>query len=356
MQSPGRRRALVLAALAAVAAVAAQSAAGVPQALAVLPLPAPGTCILATGNACVPFLVGLEAPAGLALIFDRGEGGFGMLRIPGPGCLDISGTAGGGILICLDGPEGGVRVLAPSRGVSRQVALPDFLGRPEHAVEADLDGDGLPEILTACNEEGFVAATSQGECPRMLLALPESLAKAAVAFDPDGDGDLDIAFCGCWRGTGMVENDGGFELAGRILLDSRGMKDLQPLDFDLDGDCDLVAAACSEQVVLLVENRGRDGWLQTQVPVGAVPKAIAITDLDRDTFPDLVVACAGGDGAALQGLLNPGLSDGGGWTECFSIPGSFTAVAVSGGRTGLVAACSFGPDGSGCLLTIYVEE
>jgi hypothetical protein len=356
MAAPGRRRVFVLATLAAAAAFAASTSAGTPAAPAVLPLPRPGTCILATGNACVPFIVGLEAPAGLALVFDHGDGGFGMLRLPGSGCLDISRGAGGDILFCLDGAAGGVVVLTPEDGGSRRIALPEFLGRPEHAVETDLDGDGVPEILLADFDAGFVAAAGQRPGSPVLLALPESLAKAAVAFDPDGDGDLDVAFCSCWRGTGMVENDGGFERAARILLDSRGMKDIQPLDFDLDGDCDLVAAACSEPVVLLLENRGLDGWHSTSVQLGAVPKAIAIADLDQDEFPDLVVACAGGNGAALEWLLNPGLSDRGGWRKCFAIPGSFTAVAVSGGLTGLVAACSIGPDGSGCLLTIYGDH
>ena len=154
----------------------------------------------------------------------------------------------------------------------------------------------------------------------------------------------------------MVANEGGFERSERILLDSRGMKDLMPLDFDLDGDCDLVAAACSEPVVLLLENRGMDGWHPATVQRGAVPKAIAVTDLDRDAFPDLVVACAGGEGAALSGFLNPGLSGSGGWTGDFSIPGSFTAVGVSEDGPGLMAACSMAPEGSGCLLTIYGGE
>jgi hypothetical protein len=346
----------VLATLAAAAAVAASAPAGTPSALAVLPLPRPVTSILATGNACVPFLVGLEAPGGLALVFDHGDGDFGMLRLPLCGCLDISGTAGGDILFCLDGSAGGVFVLAPPGCGSGFIGLPDFLERPEDGMETDLDRDGVPDILLTDFDAGFVAAVERGPGSTVLLALPESLARAAVAFDPDGDGDPDVAFCGCWRGTGMVVNDGGFERAERVSLDSRGMKDLVPLDYDLDGDFDLAAAACSEPVVLLLENRGSEGWYAATLRAGAVPKAVVVTDLDSDSFPDLVVASAGGDGAALAGLLNPGSSGRGVWSECFSIPGSFTAVGLSEERTGLMAAGSIEPDGPGCLLTIFRRE
>ncbi len=134
---------------------------------------------------------------------------------------------------------------------------------PAHAAAADLDRDGLTDLLIA--DLGFF--------------LPEDHEKGAVVW---------------LRGRG----DGTFEK--RVLAEKLPrVTDVEAADFDGDSDLDLVVAAFGLYTrggILLLENRTTD-WKEPQfVPTtldertGAVH--VPIADLDRDGRPDFVALFA----------------------------------------------------------------
>ncbi len=333
-------------ALLALAAVAA----ALPVLLEEIALPSVATSVTATGIPSAPFLLGMEAPGGIALVLVGGDCSFGLFRLPGFGCLDLSVSSGGSLCACLAGPVRGVRIFDLTGGGVFEPALPGFLVMPEDALLSDVTGDGVEDLVLADFEAGMVAVLdlSSAAEPCVLLAQEVSMARAAVPFDPDGDGRTGLALCGCAEGIGIIDApwDAG---ALRETLDPAGAKDLLAVDLDLDGDDDLVAVPCSECRLTVLENLAEDGWAVTSIPLEAVPKAVVTAMLDWDSLPDLVAATAGSPAAGVTGLSNPG-RPGLPWNAVFDLPGACTALCVS---DGLMATCSYGGRGEAPRLSIY---
>jgi Tfp pilus assembly protein PilF len=129
---------------------------------------------------------------------------------------------------------------------------------------------------------------------------------AAVLVDRDHDGDLDVFACvGGSGGTTcfLADNDGagGFALPAtdpRLVMGEPGGRiDLAFSDLDNDRDIDLIAASPAGVHIYL---NLRDGtYLEASEKVGlgdaaAGSGSVAIADLDKDSWMDLVVGTAGG--------------------------------------------------------------
>jgi len=134
----------------------------------------------------------------------------------------------------------------------------------------DLNGDGQPEILGCDVGRTVVSAfhrQSDGSWKEEVLLHDISAAAHVTVVDIDGDGDADLVVSILGD---ILPND---EMIGRvelyvkqadryqrhvILTDVRRVADVQPADFDQDGDLDLAVAVFgyNRGQILWLENRG----------------------------------------------------------------------------------------------------
>jgi ketosteroid isomerase-like protein len=174
----------------------------------------------------------------------------------------------------------------------------------------DLDGDGRLEIVACDMGHGIVLAGDPVRRPgelREIAKVPNPAHAAAADLDRDGLTDLLIADIGFFmpedHEKGSVvwlrrRADGSFEK--RVLAEKLPrVTDVEAADFDGDGDLDLVVAAFGLHTrggILLLENRTTD-WKEPQFVATTLDERtgaihVPVADLDGDGRPDFVVLLA----------------------------------------------------------------
>lgn len=165
--------------------------------------------------------------------------------VDGDGDLDafVSGASpGASTRLLLGDGRGGFSDATASR-------LPSVAAQVTDLVLADFDGDGdtdlfevdygQPGNLWLDSGAGFFVAAPAGAIP----ALPEA-SRAAVAFDAEGDGDMDLAIANFGTQPRLYVNDGRGRFqdvsAARLPNPSVLARDVAAADLDGDGDQDLV--------------------------------------------------------------------------------------------------------------------
>jgi hypothetical protein len=205
------------------------------------------------------------------------------------------------------------RSLAKGRFRSRLLAS---VSHPAHAEPCDLDGDGLVDLVVA--DLGSFQPADHADGKVILLkrtadeayepiVLLEGLGRVADVepgdFDGDGDTDLVVAEFG-WRKTGrilLLENAGGagrLELRPRELDSRHGTIHVPPVDLDGDGRLDFFALISQEhECVEAYLNQGAGDFRRERVFEANEPafgsSGIQLVDLDRDG--DLDVLYTNGD-------------------------------------------------------------
>lgn len=139
---------------------------------------------------------------------------------------------------------------------------------------ADVDGDGDLDALaarSAPSTQSLVLLLNDGQqrfAAPLLLTTINVAASAIRAADVDGDGDVDFAVTfegsNSSGGVGWYENAGGVWNFHDVTLNSpaearRAGRDVVPIDFDFDGDLDLVASTYSSSIQLGLEIFRNDG-------------------------------------------------------------------------------------------------
>ncbi|MFV0526928.1 MAG: FG-GAP repeat domain-containing protein [Acidimicrobiales bacterium] len=226
-------------------------------------------------------------------------------------------TAGDPPTTTTDGPG---RLVDATAGSGLDDAL---LGIRGHAAAvADINGDGWDDLFVGTfadrDREDYRARGADGPAPdRLLLGsadgfvvdpdFPGRLGRTAgAAFaDLDGDGDPDLVVSRNVRDgdrqdapSEVYRNDGGHLVPATVLDTVRGGRDVAILDVDRDGRPDLVVVEdrWSGGETAVLRNLGGlrfagpgdgFGW-----PGEVTGLGVAVTDLDLDGRPDLVV---GGD-------------------------------------------------------------
>lgn len=204
--------------------------------------------------------------------------------------------------------------------------------RPRALLTADVNGDGILDVLTAnytsddvsvllgLNVGGVATGTFGAPTPFAAGDSPESV----VAADVNGDGILDILTANVYsddvsvllgQGSGGVGN--GTFAGPSPFAAGIGPKDLAAADVNGDEILDIVTANdFSDDVTVLIGQGSMgvgDGTFAAPAAYAAAdgPRALDVGDVDSDGILDLVVACAiSGDVAILPGSGSGGLGDG----------------------------------------------
>ncbi|HAK94654.1 MAG TPA: hypothetical protein DCM87_06540 [Planctomycetes bacterium] len=206
---------------------------------------------------------------------------------------------------------------------------------------ADLDGDGLPEVVVA-SRDGMIACIEDGGRVRWSLQPDSQLAIRLVADcaagDLNGDGKAEIAV---GSAQGRLFCIGEIDGKGEVLCTYRleGSLDTPPRLADLDGDGLLdvvISSADGDLCALSLAVSARIWALKVARPVGHSP-AIADTDGDGEnevlvTSADGFIYCINLDGTTLWKHPTRGKVDAGVLAADIDADGRPEILAASSGR------------------------
>lgn len=180
------------------------------------------------------------------------------------------------------------------------------------AALADLDGDGLPELVAALSSSdpakavGVWTNTGGGAFGPVTHAATGAIPYAVAVADVDGDGKVDAALAAADNRIHVLRNDGTGKLSESGAHDA-GSQPLWILAAQLDAGpaLDLVTVNQGSGTVSVFLGTGGGAYApQLVFGVGASPRTIATADLNEDGKQDLVVGSESLPGVSI--LLNDG--------------------------------------------------
>ena len=197
-------------------------------------------------------------------------------------------------------------------GTFTQLILPDSLSENPGAVGAalgDYDGDGIVDLFTANRlfvaNQFYTRMYTQGFADQSHLISSLSSGRdsfAAVPFDYDNDGDLDLYIANLGHPNLLHRNDGrgvfrqvaeSFFEADRLGASLAAF----PADYDNDGDLDLYMINVSDESNILYRNDRNKHFAEVTATAGLVQSGSSLSaawaDFDNDSDLDLVVSKSG---------------------------------------------------------------
>ncbi|MBD3675735.1 MAG: VCBS repeat-containing protein [Planctomycetaceae bacterium] len=199
--------------------------------------------------------------------------------------------------------QGGSSFPAASSEWLRETVGPTAVGLPRitNVQVVDLNGDRQNEVLVCDASRNQVLAyelSEQGEWQERVIADQISAPAHATVVDLDLDGDLDVVVSvlgnilpddGVVGSVVWLENHTNGYIPHTILDNVRRVADVQPADFDADGDIDLTVAVFgyNRGQVLWLENRGAERFREHELLARPGTIHVPVADYDGDGDPDI---------------------------------------------------------------------
>lgn len=200
-----------------------------------------------------------------------------------------------GNLVCVQGRCGP----CSHTSIPGAVMLLDFAAKPTSLEIADLDSDGVLDLVALSASENTVTlglGHGDGSFADRQAITTGKAPKALAVGDLDGDGLLDLA---------VANSDGRDVVVLQGIRKTRSWRESRHLtlpstptalaaaDLDLDGRADLAVAtlgSSSGELLLLLSGQGETTATALRLPLQGTPNAVLLTDLNKDGRPDIVVS------------------------------------------------------------------
>ncbi|MDJ0849969.1 MAG: VCBS repeat-containing protein [Myxococcota bacterium] len=277
-----------------------------PTEVAVADLDGDGAQDLAVSNSAAPLF-----PPGVTVRQGNGDGSFGPETFfpvtgPGPRWLAVVDLDGDGVpdLVTVNSFGEDVSVLLGNGDGSFEAAVSYPVGsQPNSIAVADFDGNGAADVAVVAFNSGvgfrvnLLLGNGDGslQAPLLVEAGPGALA----AGDLDGDGVADLVATGSRNSGGLLDGevnallgngDGSFQPAVGFPVEARGLAAVVVTDLDGDGAPDVVTGNSTDDVAVLLGNGDGSFGPAALYGVGLDPFRIAVADLDADRLPDVATA------------------------------------------------------------------